>query len=476
MTILIIEDDAGLAELIKEKMEECGFETACSNSAEEAIEWLSRNNPYIMLLDYTLPDMNAKDFINELQNKGRRLPPFIISTGRGDERIAVDMMKLGARDYVVKDSQFLDMLPGVVQRVHRDIENENKLNDAEHALRKKEEKIHLLLNSAAEAIYGIDMDGNCTFCNNSCLNLLRYDKPEDLLGRNMHWQIHGKYSDGNYFPVENCRIFQAFQQGIGTHVDDEVLWRSDGTFFPAEYWSYPQIIDGEIVGAVVTFLDITERKLSEEKIKNLLAEKELILREVHHRIKNNMNTIKSLLYLQADTLTEPSAVAALMDAESRVESMMVLYDKLYRSIDFMELSVKEYLPVLVDEIIGNFPNKGIVTIEKHIDDFILGADTLFPLGILVNEILTNSMKYAFAGRKSGVITVYASLKDSRANIVIQDNGIGIPESVGFEKHSGFGLDLIRMLTEQIGGRIRIERGEGSRFVLEFNAGSESGGK
>ncbi len=140
------------------------------------------------------------------------------------------------------------------------------LTRQELALREKEEKISLLLNSTAEAIYGLDMDGNCTFCNASCLRLLGYNSPDELLGRNMHWQIHAKYPDGTHFPVEECRIFQAFNKGEGTHVDDEVLWRSDGTSFPAEYWSYPQRRDGVVVGAVVTFLDITDRKRAEEAL------------------------------------------------------------------------------------------------------------------------------------------------------------------------------------------------------------------
>ena len=135
-------------------------------------------------------------------------------------------------------------------------------------IRQAQEKIHLLLNSTAEAIYGINTDGDCTFCNNACLHLLGYQHPDDLLGKNMHWQIHGKHADGTYFPVEECRIFQAFKKGERMHVDDEVLWRSDGTSFPAEYWSYPESDKGEVVGAVVTFLDITERRQAEAAIQD----------------------------------------------------------------------------------------------------------------------------------------------------------------------------------------------------------------
>ena len=125
------------------------------------------------------------------------------------------------------------------------------------------EKIQLLLSSAAEAIYGIDLNGDCTFCNDACLKMLGYAHYDDLLGKNMHWQIHGKHEDGTIFPVEDCPIFQAFEKGERIHVNNEVLWRVDGSCFAAEYWSYPQIHEGLIIGAVVTFIDITERKQDE---------------------------------------------------------------------------------------------------------------------------------------------------------------------------------------------------------------------
>lgn len=137
-----------------------------------------------------------------------------------------------------------------------------ELKEAELTLKKSEEQVRLLLNSTAEAIYGIDMDGNCTFANPSCLRLLGYTDVGQLLGTNMHWRIHHSYPDGTRMPVEDCYIFKALRAGIDVHRDDEVLWRADRTSFPAEYWSYPQIAAGKVTGAVVTFIDITERKLA----------------------------------------------------------------------------------------------------------------------------------------------------------------------------------------------------------------------
>ncbi len=209
-------------------------------------------------------------------------------------------------------------------------------------------------------------------------------------------------------------------------------------------------------------------KSDKDKINTLLKEKELLLTEVHHRIKNNMNTIKGLLFLQGETLNDKSALAAIKDAENRVGSMMILYDKLYRSEGFKEISIKEYLPGLLDEIIDNFPEKEKIKFEKNIEDFILKANTLFTLGIILNELITNIMKYAFQGMNNGVVIVSASQYDKHVKIEIQDNGVGIPESVSFENSTGFGMQLISMLTEQIGGTINIERGDGTKFVLEFN--------
>ncbi len=214
-------------------------------------------------------------------------------------------------------------------------------------------------------------------------------------------------------------------------------------------------------------IDITERKLAEDVIKSLLAEKDLILKEVHHRIKNNMSIIKSLLMLQAKDSKEPAAINTLNDAGNRIQSMMVLYDKLYQSPNFNEMSIKNYLPTLVDLIISNFPNSKAVRIDKNIDDFILDSMRLSTLGIIINELLTNIMKYAFADRADGLITVSALLKDNQVSIIIQDNGVGVPESVNVEKSTGFGLQLVMMLTKQLRGSIQIENVNGVKVTLKF---------
>ena len=143
---------------------------------------------------------------------------------------------------------------------------------AEADVRASKEQLQLLLDSTAEAIYAIDVNGTCTLCNAASLRLLGYSRPSDLLGKDMHSLMHHTRSDGRPYPIEECTVYLAFKEGKDTHVTDEVLWRADGTSFPAEYWSYPVRRDDRIVGSVVTFFDITLRKKSEEALRRSESE------------------------------------------------------------------------------------------------------------------------------------------------------------------------------------------------------------
>ena len=216
--------------------------------------------------------------------------------------------------------------------------------------------------------------------------------------------------------------------------------------------------------------EITERQQAESHIKTLLQEKDLLLKEVHHRIRNNMSTIKSLLKLQSSTLVNnPDAVNALKEAENRVQSMLVLYDKLFLTTDYVNISGKKYFETLIDEVIQNFSLKKIVYVEYDFEDVMLDGKTVFNLGIIVNELITNTMKHAFVGKEQGKINVSLSVDEGHANMTIQDDGTDLPESVSFENPSnGFGFKLVSMLVSQLDGSIQIERGEGTKFTIKFN--------
>ncbi len=230
---------------------------------------------------------------------------------------------------------------------------------------------------------------------------------------------------------------------------------------------------GKIIRRVGMIQDVTERRLSDEKIQKLLEEKEILLREVHHRIKNNMSTMMGLLTLQADSAEDEESVEILYKAKNRMQSMAVLYDKLYRSDNFREMSIREYLLPLISEIVEIFPNKDNVKIETNIEDFIVDINILSPIGIIINELLTNAMKYAFTGRNNCEITIdvkFSADKDAnskQASLVFHDNGFGLDEAVDFECAAGFGLKLIGLLIKQLRGKIIIERIKGTKYIMTF---------
>ena len=141
------------------------------------------------------------------------------------------------------------------------------LKNAEQHRKDAEQRYLLLLNSTAEAIYGLDPGGNCTFCNPACARLFGYESPQQLLGKNMHAVAHHSWADGSPYAIEDCQVYVAFRNGTASHVTDEVFWRADGTSFPVEYWSYPMWKDGSIIGSVVTFLDISDRKKAEQALR-----------------------------------------------------------------------------------------------------------------------------------------------------------------------------------------------------------------
>ncbi len=213
--------------------------------------------------------------------------------------------------------------------------------------------------------------------------------------------------------------------------------------------------------------DITERKRAEEEVKRQLAEKEILLKEVHHRIKNNFASIGGLLSLHMQAINSPETVAALQDAIGRVDSMRLLYEKLLLGGDFRDASAKNYIESLAASVVSLFPDLAKVKLNLDIDDFTLDPKRLFPLGIIINELLTNIMKHAFAGKKSGTIKLSLAKDGARVTLNLEDNGIGLPSGFDISASKGFGLMLVKMLSQQLGGSFSIEKHKGTRSRLEF---------
>jgi two-component system CheB/CheR fusion protein len=261
---------------------------------------------------------------------------------------------------------------------------------------------------------------------------------------------------------------------------EKTIPSKDGRWLTVKIMPY-RTIDNKIIGLVLTFSDITKMKeleftlrqtnenldLNLKAVEVLLQEKELILKEVHHRIKNNMSVIFSLLSLQADAQKDDSIKNIILDAANRVQSMMLLYDKLYRSSNPISIQIKEYLPTLIDEIVNAFSTKEKISIKTNIVSLELTPKILTPLGIILNELITNSMKYAFAGIKQPEIKLDVSINENTLRFNYQDNGIGINPSSPNKNSTGFGLQLISILVQQIKGNLLIVQEDGMKFIIEF---------
>lgn len=185
MKVLIIEDDIGLSELITEIIKEHGFETISLYSPQEAMDWLESETPYFILLDYCLPDMSGKEFIIELLNRRKIIPPFIVATGQGDEEIAVEMMKLGATDYIIKDAFFLEKLPDVIKKASNKIENDYRNKILEDSLNISNERYNALINTSVDGFWLVDLNGNILDVNSTYCGMTGYSK-QYLLTKKVH--------------------------------------------------------------------------------------------------------------------------------------------------------------------------------------------------------------------------------------------------------------------------------------------------
>jgi len=180
-----------------------------------------------------------------------------------------------------------DRLLAVSRDVTKHKQNEQASREAQAQIARSEERVRLVLDSAAEGIFGCEPDGTCLFCNQSAVRLLGYDEPIELLGKNMHALEHHTRKDGTPFPLEECPIYVGFHKNLGVHIDDDIFWRKDGTSFPVEYWSHPMVRDGKTVGAVITFFDITKRRKAEEALRKS-EERNRTLLEINNAIITNL--------------------------------------------------------------------------------------------------------------------------------------------------------------------------------------------
>jgi two-component system, sensor histidine kinase and response regulator len=359
----------------------------------------------------------------------------------------------------------------------------------------------LLLESAPESIYGIDTHGSCTFCNQAFLQMTGYQSFADLRGRNVHDVIHHTRPEGTPYPVSECHIYEAFRLGKGTHVDDEVLWRKDGSSFPAEYWSRPLRRDGEIIGTVVTFVDVTERKRAEEVLRDArdAAEaannaKSAFLMIMSHELRTPMNGIFGMTELVLDSELTAEQREYLGMVQTSAGSLLSMINDILDfaqieggtlKLESMPFGLRESLGETIKALDVQAQQKSLELqwkVRPDVPETVVGD--LSRVRQILKILIGNAIKFTKEGGVS--ITVDKDShedEDSCLHFMVKDTGIGIAEDMQkkiFEPFSqadgsvtrnyggtGMGLSICSKLATAMGGKIWVESEPGTGSTFHF---------
>ena len=367
---------------------------------------------------------------------------------------------------------------------------------AEHSMRESEEKYRELIEQAVDGIFVGDSKGNFIEVNSFACELSGYSKKE-LLKMNMS-QFFAK-TELNRKPLRYDLLLKG-----ETVVSERTLTRKDGTRITIEMntrrmgnGNYQAIMRNiterkraenmlleyqeelellvkrrthQLEKAIADLkTENSERLHTEELLTFQLKEKEILLKEIHHRVKNNMQVIISLLNLQAANIDDHKMLELYQESQNRIKSMALIHEKLYQSKDLTHIDFTEYVNSLTNYLAHSFlSNDHTIEIATKTQNMPLEFDIVIALGLIINELASNSMKYAFIGRENGKIEI--SLKKVKGNLLslcVADNGNGIPKQINFRNTKSLGLQLVCSLTEQIGGNIAMTNSTGTKFCIQF---------
>ena len=308
------------------------------------------------------------------------------------------------------------------------------------------------------------MAGNFTFINDAMIRQLQYSR-EELIGMNYRTCIPRKEVEGVYktfnrvyqtgeiikcYPVTNIR-----KDGTPIFVEDSISCRRNG--------------EGRIIGFRGFCLDVSERKRAEGRIWTSLREIEVLLREVHHRVKNNLQVVQSLLNLQARKIKDPQALEVFKQSRDRIRAMSLVHEKLYQSPDLSQIDMADYLRNLSISLFHSSQiNLDTVNLTVEVEEVRVGIDKAVPLGLIINELISNGLKHAFPGGRAGEIRVGLALVDKgMIRLTVGDNGVGFPRDVDFRKTDSMGFQVVMALVQQLEGTIGYHQEVGTEFRITF---------
>lgn len=369
--------------------------------------------------------------------------------------------KDGSKRHVEITTQLI-VLEGkkVVMGLVQDITDRKRV---EEKLKESEERYRTLFEGSPDAVFLADPKSRKIIDANSAASNLLLRSKKEIIG--MHQpELHPPRMEEYVREKFDLQVRQ-----IGTPVAVESLViRSDGEEVPVEVLAQKTVIAGKPVIQGI-FRNITERKRAEEQIKASLREKEVLLRELHHRVKNNVQVMASLLRLQTRHIENPKMQEMIKGYLARIHSMGLIHEKLYQSEDLARINLVQYVRGLAVHLFHSYGiNANAVELKTEIEEIFLDINKAIPLGLIINEIVSNSLKHGFpANRKGEVFITLQSADEGKRLLMIKDTGIGIPKNVDLKNLKSLGLQLVNDLVSQIGGILEVIREEGTIFKIVF---------
>ncbi len=336
----------------------------------------------------------------------------------------------------------------------------------EAALRESEERYASIFHNALDNIFVVGVREDCSFVYES------FNPAQEMSSGLSSAMLHGRTPE-ECLPADTAASVIAHYRdcvtaGHSISYDEEVTLPTGPRYAHTILVPIRQA-DNRIFRLVGISRDFTDRRLAEENIRTALREKEILLKEIHHRVKNNLQVISSLLNLQTRTLKDPHMLSIFRESQLRVHAMALIHEKLYQSHDLAKVDFAEYIRSLVNHLFRAYTvSRASVTLQMQLDDVFLRVDTAIPCGLILNELVSNALKYAFPHERTGTLQIKL-IPDQHGQVCVwvQDDGIGFPSDLDFRKTDSLGLQLVNTLIEQLQGTIELQNSGGTTFLYTF---------